>query len=269
MSTYYVRQDGTAANKEAATGPASSQSACMNVSVHNGETFTSPPHTIIRSDQGGIYRSTFIPPTPGTDGNIITYDVDGSPIFSGSEDLTSATYKWTESPAQSGEYYCELSGAGPPASRFLNEKFEAVGFDETGWGVTETGNGVVDEDAATSAVGSPATWGDECMRVYSEAGDVASAEQTYSTAQAVQYFRTEIIVTDYLSLGTTGAMNVAFARDASFNQLFALGIIHMPGDALRVNAEFWHDGSFYQFQSGDFDHRGKRNRQGVVRSSDS
>ncbi len=46
MATYYMRADGTAANKGAAGGPGSSQSACMNVSVHNGETFSDNDVTV-------------------------------------------------------------------------------------------------------------------------------------------------------------------------------------------------------------------------------
>jgi len=50
MTTYYMRADGTAANKGAASGPGSTQSACMNVSVHNGETFSAGDIIILASD---------------------------------------------------------------------------------------------------------------------------------------------------------------------------------------------------------------------------
>ena len=38
-ATYYMRADGTAANKTAATGPASDSSKCMSVATHNIQHF--------------------------------------------------------------------------------------------------------------------------------------------------------------------------------------------------------------------------------------
>jgi hypothetical protein len=39
MATYFLRADGTAANKAAATGPASDATKCMSLATHNAETF--------------------------------------------------------------------------------------------------------------------------------------------------------------------------------------------------------------------------------------
>ena len=86
MTTYYLRADGTAANKGAATGPGSSQSACMNVAVHNAETF-SPGDTILICDEGGIYRETIIVPSGGSSANAILYGPESgdSPRMYGSK----------------------------------------------------------------------------------------------------------------------------------------------------------------------------------------
>lgn len=88
-ATYYMRADGTAANKAAATGPASDAAACMNISVHNGETF-SAGDTIHISNQGGDYdcsATNVIIPSSGSSGNPITYQaISGeTPTFDAAE----------------------------------------------------------------------------------------------------------------------------------------------------------------------------------------
>src|SRR3990172_5515404 len=73
MTTYYIRADGTAANKGAASGPGSTQSACMNIAVHNGETF-SAGDIIKLCDDGGIFRGAIVPPSAGSVGSPIVYE---------------------------------------------------------------------------------------------------------------------------------------------------------------------------------------------------
>ncbi len=91
MATYYMRADGTAANKGAATSAASAATS-MNMSVHNSETF-SAGDVIVISDAGGVYRSQMTTPSSGTSGNSISYQADGSPRISGADAVSS----WTES----------------------------------------------------------------------------------------------------------------------------------------------------------------------------
>lgn len=101
MATYYMRFDGTAANKAAATSDAAAATS-MSVAKHNSETF-SPGDTIVVSDAGGDYVLTsvyFVPPSSGSDGLPITYvkNSSGTPIFTqgGNRDwyvdLTSKSY---------------------------------------------------------------------------------------------------------------------------------------------------------------------------------
>lgn len=95
--TYYLRADGTAVDWETATGPATSAAACMNVSVHNSETFI-PGDTIVVSHRGGVFRSQLTVPSSGSDGSPITYeaeDTENLPQFSGADVITT----WTEVPA--------------------------------------------------------------------------------------------------------------------------------------------------------------------------
>ncbi|MCK4579052.1 MAG: hypothetical protein KAU50_09700 [Candidatus Marinimicrobia bacterium] len=74
-ATYYVRADGTAVNKAAATGPGNIQANCMNMTVHNGETF-SAGDVVKVCDDGGAYRFTLVPPSDGSAGNVITYEAE-------------------------------------------------------------------------------------------------------------------------------------------------------------------------------------------------
>lgn len=82
MAEYYMRADGTAANKAAATGPASDASKCMSIATHNGETF-SGGDIINISSQGGTYTTILAIPSSGSSGNPIIYQaISGeTPIF--------------------------------------------------------------------------------------------------------------------------------------------------------------------------------------------
>ena len=122
MATYYMRADGSAANKGAATSPGDSTTS-MSMSVHNSETFAAGD-TIVMSPVGGVFRGTsgavMTPPSDGTGGSKILYTTDENlstrAIVSGAADLTdTATYRWTESPATAGEFYCELLAGGNPS----------------------------------------------------------------------------------------------------------------------------------------------------------
>jgi hypothetical protein len=84
MATYYVRHDGSAANKAAATGPASTASACMSLKTFNGETF-SAGDTVIFSSRGGNFTALCVIPSSGSSGSPIVYrGEDGyTPLFVG------------------------------------------------------------------------------------------------------------------------------------------------------------------------------------------
>ncbi|MGO9213715.1 MAG: hypothetical protein ACLP9S_07450 [Syntrophales bacterium] len=70
-ATYYMRADGTAANKAAATS-CSAASTAMSIATHNGETF-SGDDVINLCDTGGNYKSYIIAPSSGTNGHPIIY----------------------------------------------------------------------------------------------------------------------------------------------------------------------------------------------------
>ena len=87
-----MRADGSAANKAAATGPTSDAAACMNVTVHNGETF-SAGDVIVVSDAGGDFTDAILtPPSSGSVGNVITYTNDGTPVISAAAARTMTAY---------------------------------------------------------------------------------------------------------------------------------------------------------------------------------
>ena len=71
-TTYYMRADGSAANKAAATGPCDNAALAMSVSTHNAETF-SAGDTINLCDDGGDYKASIIAPSGGSAGSPITY----------------------------------------------------------------------------------------------------------------------------------------------------------------------------------------------------
>lgn len=89
-ATYYVRSDGSAANKAAAVGPASDATKAMSVTVFNGETF-SDDDVIYFSSRGGTYTNmaVVIPSGGSSSAHLITYA--GEPSFIPTFDGTNAT----------------------------------------------------------------------------------------------------------------------------------------------------------------------------------
>lgn len=81
MTTYYMRADGSAANKAAATSDGAANTS-MDVTVHNGETF-SAGDIITVSDAGGNYTAMIQPPSAGSSGSPITYMGSGTPTLAG------------------------------------------------------------------------------------------------------------------------------------------------------------------------------------------
>jgi hypothetical protein len=108
-ATYYMRSDGSAANKAAAVGPVDTVANCMNVTIHNGETFD-PGDIIIVSDAGGVYKtegditssgsataginygSTTAPNNKTSPTNNILYLASGSPVFDGADSISAGSW---------------------------------------------------------------------------------------------------------------------------------------------------------------------------------
>lgn len=94
MATFYLRNDGTAPNKGAAVGPISDPSKCMNVAVHNSQTFNVGDKIIV-GDQGGMITSMIVAPSNGvtyTGTDNLTKIVGGAinPTFTKAGDIYSA-----------------------------------------------------------------------------------------------------------------------------------------------------------------------------------
>jgi len=79
--TYYMRADGSGTKAQSAAssgGGCGAAGTAMSVVTHNGETFASPPHTIIMCSEGGDYTAQFVPPSSGSAGSVITYQNNGT-----------------------------------------------------------------------------------------------------------------------------------------------------------------------------------------------
>ena len=113
MATYYVRADGTAANKGAATS-ASSASTSLSIAGYNAETF-SAGDIIIISDAGGVYRAEMNPPSSGTAENHIVHEADGYPVINGSDLITG----WSD---QGGNIWTASYGT-QPQQVFIDDGF--------------------------------------------------------------------------------------------------------------------------------------------------
>jgi peptidoglycan/xylan/chitin deacetylase (PgdA/CDA1 family) len=79
-NVYYMRVDGTAANKASATGPETDATKCMSVATHNTQTFSAGDIIYICSN-GGNFASQITCPSGGANGNPIIYEGVGSPVL--------------------------------------------------------------------------------------------------------------------------------------------------------------------------------------------
>ena len=98
-ATYFMRADGTAANKAAASGPCGTGGNCMSIATHDGETF-SGDDIIKLCDDGGVYRDQMDIPSSGTSGHPIIYQAESgdTPIISGADIITT----WISNPPVTG-----------------------------------------------------------------------------------------------------------------------------------------------------------------------
>ncbi len=126
--TYYIRADGTAADKAAAVGPETNSSACMPITTHNSQTF-GPGDIIIVSGLGGIYRTALKVPSDGTSGNLIEYRGSNNPVISGG----SYVQPWTQ---YAGNVYYK-SVTSHPGRLFYNEETELTSKSSTDLGLYE------------------------------------------------------------------------------------------------------------------------------------
>jgi hypothetical protein len=79
-------------------------------------------------------------------------------------------------------------------ARTLQEFFEGAGY-ENAWTESVPGTCVVDEDAASSAAGSPPGWGSDCLEITLDGGGVDCFSYIQVGDQALFFFRVEFVVT--------------------------------------------------------------------------
>jgi peptidoglycan/xylan/chitin deacetylase (PgdA/CDA1 family) len=79
-NVYYMRVDGTAANKAAATGPETDATKCMSVATHNTQTF-SAGDIIYLCSNGGNFTTQILGRSNGTNGTPIIYEGVGNPTL--------------------------------------------------------------------------------------------------------------------------------------------------------------------------------------------
>jgi len=79
-ATYYIQQDGEAANKEAATGPCGTVANCMTVATHDGEgdAYAADDTIIVCQDDGANYTTELDVQSSGSNGSPITYQGSGT-----------------------------------------------------------------------------------------------------------------------------------------------------------------------------------------------
>jgi len=128
-ATYYMRADGIAANKAAASGPCGTQANCMSIATHDADTY-SAGDTIILCDDGGTYRDQMDIPSSGSDGSPITYEAASGddPIISGADLVTG----WTTTAVRWGENTADDNNGVTEDTYIIGGASSAVNYDYTG-----------------------------------------------------------------------------------------------------------------------------------------
>lgn len=90
MATYYVRADGTAGNKSAATSDSSASTSMSLATCRSESSGFAAGDVIVISDAGGVYRGSLTIYGGGSSGNHITYQKNsgGTPVIKGSDLIT-------------------------------------------------------------------------------------------------------------------------------------------------------------------------------------
>jgi hypothetical protein len=115
MATYYGRGDGTAATKEAATGPITDPAGCMNAATYNTESAGfSNGDTFVVADNGGPFTdATLVPAKVGVDGAEIEHVASGTPVISAADPVTGfeRAYSYLSLPGQASDFARTLDNA--------------------------------------------------------------------------------------------------------------------------------------------------------------
>ncbi len=79
-------------------------------------------------------------------------------------------------------------------TRIFDERFEAVGYDETGWSETVGAGSTVDEDFLVSGLGPPSGWGLKGLRTVSTSGTTAYASNSQDVSANNFFMRQELVI---------------------------------------------------------------------------
>ena len=238
MATYYMRADGTAANKAAATGPATDASKCMNITVHNAESFSSGD-SIIVSDAGGIYRAKLVPPSDS-----VTYTASGSPTIYGSNNYSGvASYQWTLSGSGTNEYYLQTTPVGVTPDIFSADFEEGDLTDVTGT-IIAGSNTVV----ASNLAEKNGTYGVRCT--FDGTNEDAAIYKTITNTSTV-YLKAWMKLEDFTITGADSHVEVMRVGDGATGNT-AVRIL-MSGGTYYIRVNFLYSpntsGSWYDLGS--------------------
>lgn len=154
-TTYFLRADGTAANKAAATS-CSAASTAMSFATHNSQTFSGDDIVTICDNGGASPGATLIFPSSGTSGHPINYVVSGTPTVNASgltyaintngKSFVTITGPLTLSGATSDDIYVN----GSSNSTFTNVTATAASV--SGWLIRGATNDTFTSDQGNSSV---------------------------------------------------------------------------------------------------------------------
>ena len=129
----------------------------------------------------------------------------------------------------------------------LDEKFEATGYDQSGWSETAGAGNTVDEDADVADVGSPSGWGSKCLKIAVAGTNSNAITQNNSIAALPDtWVRVEF---HWISYSQVGSFNrILLGMDAGFAKLYNLTIRDPTGGGdFDIELQIYHDGSSNSF----------------------
>jgi len=227
-ATYYMRSDGTAANKAAASGPCGTQANCMSIATHDADTY-SAGDTIILCDDGGTYRDQMDIPSSGSDGSPITYEAASgdTPIISGADIVST----WIDADEEHGEIF----------SSGLEQEVDAFTTDFTSKTV-DTGSSVLITQTVANS-------GSDAAAITMDGGDTHAYSYKSFDGQTEVYYRCYFRVDAAYDAADDGNMYILWLDDGGSYVSYLLLKDHADGLSLEFKSRV--AGTIYAGNPGD------------------
>ena len=139
--------------------------------------------------------------------------------------------------------YTDVAPKEKQMTRFFDEKFEGVGYEEAGASETVGAGCTIDEDADSADAGNPSGWGSQCLKMITLAGVQNQVEWYNFGPKTISFFRFEIVIIAE-SLTNGGSNRIFEIKSDAWQTVFRGRIKQNASGHLVFGLVPKHDGSY-------------------------